>query len=78
MQFLIEAMILSMLGGAIGVGLGIGLAETLSHFNGWPTLVSTSSILLAVGFSAFVGIAFGFYPAHKAAQLDPIEALRFE
>ncbi|MCU0793678.1 MAG: ABC transporter permease [Opitutaceae bacterium] len=77
-QFLIEAMILSMLGGALGVAVGVGLAETLSHFNGWPTLVSTSSVLLAVGFSAFVGIAFGFYPAHKAAQLDPIEALRFE
>ena len=77
-QFLIEAMILSMLGGALGVMLGIGLAETLSHFNGWPTLVSTASVALAVGFSAFVGVAFGFYPAHKAAQLDPIEALRFE
>ena len=77
-QFLIEAMILSMIGGTLGVLTGIGLAETLSHFNGWPTLVSTSSVMLAVGFSALVGVAFGFYPAHKAAQLDPIEALRFE
>ncbi len=77
-QFLIEAMILSLLGGALGVLLGVGLAELLSHLNGWATQVSTASVVLAVGFSAFVGIAFGFYPAHKAAQLDPIEALRFE
>ncbi len=78
LQFLIEAMILSMIGGAIGVLGGIGLAQTLSNLNGWPVLVSTSSITLAVGFSAFVGVAFGFYPAHKAAKLDPIDALRFE
>ena len=77
-QFLIEAMILSLLGGALGVFCGIGAAQLLSHLNGWATEVSTSSVILAVGFSAFVGIAFGFYPAHKAAQLDPIEALRFE
>ncbi|TAG30414.1 MAG: FtsX-like permease family protein, partial [Verrucomicrobia bacterium] len=77
-QFLIEAMILSVLGGVLGVALGVGLAELLSHFNGWPTLVSTYSVLVAVGFSGLVGVVFGFYPAHKAAQLDPIEALRFE
>jgi putative ABC transport system permease protein len=77
-QFLIEAVILSMLGGAIGVLGGVGLAELLSRVNGWPTQVSSGSVLLAVGFSAFVGVAFGFYPAHKAAKLDPIEALRFE
>jgi putative ABC transport system permease protein len=77
-QFLIEAMILSMLGGAIGVLGGVGLAQLLSHLNGWPTAVSGASVALAVGFSAFVGVAFGFYPAHKAAQLDPIDALRFE
>jgi len=77
-QFLIEAMILSILGGALGVLLGVGLAELLSHLYGWATQVSTASVVLAVGFSAFVGIVFGFYPAHKAAQLDPIEALRFE
>jgi putative ABC transport system permease protein len=77
-QFLIEAMVLSSLGGITGVLLGIGISQTLSQLNGWPVLVSTDSILLAVGFSAFVGVAFGFYPAHKAAQLDPIEALRFE
>jgi putative ABC transport system permease protein len=77
-QFLIEAMILSMLGGTLGVLGGVGLAELLSRVNGWPSEVSTASVALAVGFSGFVGVAFGFYPAHKAAQLDPIEALRFE
>ncbi len=78
LQFLIEAMILSVLGGIAGVLLGVGISQTLAKINGWPVLVSTNSILLAVGFSAFVGVAFGFYPAHKAAKLDPIEALRFE
>jgi putative ABC transport system permease protein len=77
-QFLIEAMVLSSLGGIIGVLLGIGISQSLSVLNGWPVLVSTNAILLAVGFSALVGVLFGFYPAHKAAQLDPIEALRFE
>jgi putative ABC transport system permease protein len=77
-QFLIEAMVLSVFGGIAGVLLGIGISQLLSQLNGWPVLVSTNSILLAVGFSAFIGVAFGFYPAHKAAQLDPIEALRFE
>jgi putative ABC transport system permease protein len=78
LQFLIEAMILSLLGGLSGVALGIGISQLLSSLNGWPVLVSTQSIVLAVGFSGLVGVAFGFYPAHKAAQLDPIEALRFE
>jgi putative ABC transport system permease protein len=77
-QFLIEAMVLSVFGGIAGVLLGIGISQMLSQLNGWPVLVSTNSIVLAVGFSAFIGVAFGFYPAHKAAQLDPIEALRFE
>jgi len=77
-QFLIEAMVLSSLGGIIGVILGIGISQTLSALNGWPVLVSTNAIFMAVGFSAFVGVLFGFYPAHKAAQLDPIDALRFE
>jgi putative ABC transport system permease protein len=77
-QFLIEAMVLSSLGGIIGVGLGIGISQTLANVNGWPVLVSTNAILMAVGFSALVGVVFGFYPAHKAAKLDPIEALRFE
>ncbi len=78
LQFLIEAMVLSLLGGITGVLLGVGISQLLSQINGWPVVVSTNAIALAVGFSAFVGVAFGFYPAHKAAQLDPIEALRFE
>ncbi|MCX6937608.1 MAG: ABC transporter permease [Verrucomicrobia bacterium] len=77
-QFLIEAMVLSVLGGIAGVLLGTGLSQVLSKFTGWSVLVSTNAVLISVGISAFVGIVFGFYPAHKAAQLDPIEALRFE
>jgi putative ABC transport system permease protein len=77
-QFLIEAMILSSLGGILGATLGVVGSQTIAQFAGWPVLVSTNAILAAVGFSAVIGIVFGFYPAHKAAQLDPIEALRFE
>jgi putative ABC transport system permease protein len=78
LQFLIEAMILSAMGGILGVSLGIGISETLSRLNGWPVLVSSQSVIIAVAFSAAVGVGFGFYPAHKAAKLDPIDALRFE
>lgn len=77
-QFLIEAIILSSMGGAIGVLLGIGSSKLISTLNGWPVLVSTSAIFGAVAFSAAIGVFFGFYPARKAAQLDPIEALRYE
>ncbi len=77
-QFLIEAILLSSLGGVMGVMLGIGASEFVSYYNGWPVLVSTSSVVIAVGFSAAIGVFFGFYPARKAAQLDPIEALRYE
>jgi putative ABC transport system permease protein len=77
-QFLIEAILLSSLGGVMGVMLGIGASEFVSYYNGWPVLVSTSSVAVAVTFSAAVGVFFGFYPARKAAQLDPIEALRYE
>lgn len=78
LQFLTEAMILSLLGGALGVTLGVGTSEILSRVNNWPTLVSTTAIVVAVVFSAAIGIFFGFYPARKAASLDPIEALRYE
>ena len=78
LQFLIEAMVLSLMGGAIGILLGIGASQIVSQLNGWPVQVSTASIIVAFVFSGAVGIGFGFYPAHKAAQLDPIEALRFE
>lgn len=77
-QFLIEAMVLSVLGGIAGVLLGTGLSQALSSVTGWAVLVSTNAVLISVGISAFVGVVFGFYPAHKAAKLDPIEALRFE
>jgi putative ABC transport system permease protein len=77
-QFLIEAIVLSVLGGIIGVLLGSITSALISRFAGWTTLVSPESIFLAFAFSAAVGIFFGFYPARKAAQLNPIEALRYE
>ena len=77
-QFLVEAIILSVLGGALGVILGIGTSQLVSHLNKWPVLISTNAIVGAVAFSAAIGVFFGFYPARKAAQLDPIEALRYE
>ena len=78
MQFLIEAVTLSTMGGVIGILLGIGVSKAVSTFAQWPTLISPESIAGSFLFSAGVGIFFGFYPARKAAQLDPIEALRYE
>ena len=78
LQFLIEAMVLSLMGGALGILLGVGASQIVSQLNGWPVQVSSASIIIAFVFSGAVGIGFGFYPAHKAAKLDPIEALRFE
>jgi putative ABC transport system permease protein len=77
-QFLSEALVLSSIGGLIGIALGVAGSIAISHFLQWPTLVSTVSVLVAALFSAAVGIFFGYYPARKAAQLDPIEALRYE
>ena len=77
-QFLIEAVTLSSVGGVIGIMFGIGFSQILSSYAHWPTLISISSIVVAFLFSAAVGIFFGFYPARKAAALDPIEALRYE
>ena len=77
-QFLIEAVSLSSVGGVIGIIFGIGASQILSSYAHWPTLISLSSIIVAFMFSAAVGIFFGFYPARKAAALDPIEALRYE
>ncbi len=78
MQFLIEAVVLSLLGGLIGVMLGVLSSTLISKFAGWTTMVSSTSIFLAFTFSAAIGIFFGLYPARKAAQLNPIDALRYE
>jgi putative ABC transport system permease protein len=77
-QFLIESIVMSILGGAIGVAIGFGGARLLATFTGWNTVVSPDTIFVAIAFSAAVGIFFGFYPARKAAALNPIDALRFE
>ena len=77
-QFLIEAVTLSSVGGIIGIICGIGASSVLSIYAHWPTLISIGSIAIAFLFSAAVGVFFGFYPARKAAALDPIEALRYE
>jgi putative ABC transport system permease protein len=78
LQFLVEALTLSVMGGLVGVGLGLFGAERLASKFGWPMLIRPDVIAIAVGFSACVGVGFGLYPARKASQLDPIEALRYE
>jgi putative ABC transport system permease protein len=78
LQFLAEAVLLTFLGGLIGILLGIAAAFVVSGLLGWPTLISGGAIGLAVAFSSAIGIFFGFYPARKAAQLNPIDALRYE
>ena len=78
MQFLVEALVISVTGGSIGIALGWGISVGMSALAGWPTSVSTMSIALSFGFSALVGIVFGLWPARKAALLNPIEALRYE
>jgi putative ABC transport system permease protein len=77
-QFLIEALVLSLLGGIIGILLGVGGSTAISIFAKWPTIVTPFSIILSFGFSIAIGIFFGFYPARKAAMLNPIDALRYE
>jgi putative ABC transport system permease protein len=77
-QFLIEAVVISLVGGAIGIAVGYGASEAIGKYNQWTTLIPPDAVATAVLFSAVVGIFFGFYPARKAAGLDPIEALRFE
>jgi len=78
MQFLVEALSLSIAGGICGIALGIGVCEFIAAKAGWPILVSPAAVVLAFGFSAAIGVFFGFYPAQKASLLDPIEALRYE
>jgi putative ABC transport system permease protein len=77
-QFVVEAITLSLLGGLIGVALGIGGSHLIAQTGDWPVLIEPQAIMMAVGFSAAVGVFFGFYPARKASKLDPIDALRYE
>lgn len=78
LQFVIEALTLAIIGGLIGVILGISASQLISEFAGWSVVISPVSVFLAFGFSGLVGIFFGFYPAYKASELNPIEALRYE
>jgi putative ABC transport system permease protein len=77
-QFLLEALIMSGLGGLIGVGVGVGIATAIARFTQFTTVTRPFNVLLALSFAAAVGVFFGFYPARRAAQLDPIDALRYE
>jgi len=78
LQFIIEALTLSMIGGVAGILIGLAVSEALAIFAGWSVSVSPFSVIVSFGFSGIVGIFFGFYPAYKASLLDPIEALRYE
>ena len=78
LQFLVEAVTLAVIGGAVGVAAGLAGSRAISYFAEWRTLVMPDTIAVAFGFAAAIGIFFGFYPARKAARLDPIEALRYE
>jgi putative ABC transport system permease protein len=78
LQFLVEAVVLSAMGGLIGVGLGVAGAKAASNLAGWPSIISGDILVIAFGFSGLVGIFFGLYPANKASRLNPIEALRYE
>jgi putative ABC transport system permease protein len=78
LQFLVEAVVLSLVGGSIGIALGLGLSKGVTAWMTWPTKVSAEAVAVAFLFAAVTGVFFGFYPARKAAALDPIDALRFE
>ncbi len=77
-QFLLEAVVLSVVGGIVGIALGVGASELIARYAGWPVALGAGPIFMAFGFAALIGIFFGFYPARRAAALDPIDALRFE
>jgi putative ABC transport system permease protein len=78
LQFLLEAILLSLIGGGVGIVMGIGLTAIISYFADWPTPISFVAILVSSLFAASVGIFFGLYPARKASRMNPIEALRYE
>jgi putative ABC transport system permease protein len=78
LQFLVEAIVLSLFGGGIGIAIGFGLAAGMQDWMGWPAKVPPNAVAMSFGFAAATGVFFGFYPAQKAARLDPIDALRFE
>jgi len=78
LQFLLEAILLSLMGGGIGILLGMGITSTVSYFTGWPSPVSLYAILIAFLFASGVGVFFGLYPARKASRMNPIDALRYE
>jgi putative ABC transport system permease protein len=78
LQFLVEAVVLSLFGGAVGIALGFGLSQGVTLWMNWPTAVSPGAVAVSFGFAGAIGVFFGFYPARKAAALDPIDALRFE
>jgi len=77
-QFLLEAIVMSLLGGFLGILLGVGGSKLITMLVEWPIFISTASIVLSVFFSMLVGVFFGCYPARKAASLNPIDALRYE
>ena len=78
LQFLIEALSMACAGGVIGVGMGIGVSFLVSTLAGWPTVITGASIVMGFASAALTGVVFGFYPARRAAALDPIDALRYE
>jgi putative ABC transport system permease protein len=78
LQFLVEAVVLGLIGGTIGIGVGFAISQVLTTYVGWATLVEPYAVVIAFSFSAAIGVIFGFYPAWKASRLDPIDALRFE
>ena len=77
LQFLAESVMICVMGGLLGLVFGVGGAYVLQHFFDVNTSLSTNTMIISVGFAAFVGVAFGLYPAYRASKLDPIEALRY-
>ncbi|NQW04356.1 MAG: FtsX-like permease family protein, partial [Acidobacteria bacterium] len=78
LQFLVEALLISLVGGGLGVAFGFGAAEFVKWYREWPAVVPSDAVVMAFGVAASIGVFFGYYPARVASALDPIEALRFE